>query len=404
SVVSTDNFTALPEHEPDKAAAVATDGTEAALLYTSGTTGQPKGCILSNDYFISMGQWYNSLDGYCALQQGRERLLTPLPLTHMNALCCSSMAMIISGGCVIQLDRFHASNWWQTVREAGATCIHYLGVMPAILLALPETPDDDQQGRIRFGLGAGSDPRHQAAFEQRFGFPLIEAWAMTETGVNVSILAHQEPRHVGERCIGRPCNAIDYRLIDEAGDDVPVGEPGELLIRLAGDAPRHGFFSGYYKDEAATVAAWEGGYFHTGDVLRQDADGLFYFVDRRKNIIRRSGENIAAIEVENVVLQHPAVDNCVVTPVYDEIRGEEVGACIIVGAGADAVEQLAREIFAFCADKLVYYKVPAWYRFVSTLPMTASQKVQRAEIKKQLAEWVTGGQAIDLRRLKKRAS
>ncbi len=315
----TDSLCELAETPPPAADEAVGIGDEATLLYTSGTTGKPKGCLLSNAYFIGMGEWYLRLGGYCTLDYGRERLLTPLPLVHMNALCCSTMAMIMSAGCIIQLDRFHAGTWWETVRESRATCLHYLGVMPAILLTLPETPADDVGAQIRFGLGAGIDPKHQAAFEARFGFPLIEAWAMTETGAGVCISAHQEPRHVGQRCIGRPLNAIEYRLVDETGEDAPAGTAGELLIRMAGDVPRRGFFSGYYKDKAATQAAWEGGYFHTGDVVYVDANGFFYFVDRRKNIIRRSGENIAATEVENVLLQHPAVANCVVVPVYDRL-------------------------------------------------------------------------------------
>ncbi len=376
--------------------------TEVALLYTSGTTGKPKGCMLSNEYFLCMGEWYRSMGGYCTLEPGRERLLTPLPLVHMNALASSFMAMMTTGGCLIQLDRFHPSSWWETVRESRASCLHYLGVMPAILLNMPESPSDDFSGQVKFGFGAGSDPRHQARFENRFGFPLIEGWAMTETGTEVCIVAQHEPRHVGLRCIGRPCGQIDYRLVDEEGHDVPPGQPGELLVRAAGANPRRGFFSGYYKDPEATAAAWEGGYFHTGDVVRVGEDGSFYFVDRRKNIVRRSGENIAAVEVEGVLFQHPAVANCAVAPVPDEMRGEEVAVCIIAAEGAAPDEHLARELAAFCRERLSYYKVPAYFLFVSALPMTASQKIQRGEIKQLARTRVEQGDCFDLRDEKKR--
>ena len=376
--------------------------TEAALLYTSGTTGKPKGCILSNEYFLCMGRWYRDLGGYCVLEPGRERMLTPLPLVHMNALACSLMGMIMTGGCLIQLDRFHASTWWETVRESGATCLHYLGVMPAILLNQPETAADNLSGRIKFGFGAGVDPRHQERFEKRFGFPLIEGWAMTETGTEVCIAAHREPRHVGQRCIGRPTGDLDYRLVDEEGNDVPPGEPGELLVRVQGEHPRRGFFSGYYKDPEATERAWEGGYFHTGDVVRMGPDGSFFFVDRRKNIIRRSGENIAAVEVEGVLFQHPAVAGCAATPVPDELRGEEVAACIIPAPGAPGGPQLAGDLFAFCSERLAYYKVPGYYLFMDALPMTASQKIQRGQLKALAAARVEQGNCIDLRRRKRR--
>lgn len=173
-------------------------GREAALLYTSGTTGRPKGCMLSNEYFLAMGRWYNGLGGRCALTPD-DRLLTPLPPHHMNALCVSFMAALLSGACVVQLDRFHPSTWWRTVGEERASVVHYLGVMPAILLTLPPADDENVGGHVRFGFGAGSDPHHQGKFEQRFGFPLLEAWSMTETGAGAVTIADREPRHVGQR-------------------------------------------------------------------------------------------------------------------------------------------------------------------------------------------------------------
>ncbi len=375
--------------------------SEVALLYTSGTTGRPKGCMLSNDYFLCVGNWYVNLGGYCALRPGQERLITPLPLVHMNALACSFMGMVMSGGCLIQLDRFHASTWWQTVRESRATCLHYLGVMPAILLNQPESAADNLSRQVRFSFGAGSDPRHQERFEKRFGFPLIEGWAMTETGTEVCICAQHEPRHLGKRCIGRPTSAIEYRLVDEEGQDVAPEQPGELLIRAKGQNPCKGFFSGYYKDAEATAEAWVGGYFHTGDVMRVDKDGLFYFVDRRKNIIRRSGENIAAVEVEEILFQHPAVAACAVAPVPDDIRGEEVAACVVLKSGITPGPELAKEIFTYCNDRMIYYKAPGYILYIDQLPMTASQKIQRGEMKKQAQSKIEQGDCFDMREMKR---
>ncbi|MCY3749843.1 MAG: AMP-binding protein [Gammaproteobacteria bacterium] len=404
-VTDTESMTRLPPCGGTAQPGAPDKDTEVAVLYTSGTTGTPKGCMLSNEYFTCMGEWYAGIDGYCRLAYGEERMLTPLPLVHMNALC-SMMAMIMSGGCIIQLDRFHASNWWETVRESGATCLHYLGVIPAILLNQPETEHDNVGPQVKFGFGAGVDPKHLQRFEERFGFPLVEGWAMTETGTYVCITANKEPRHIGTRCIGKAPESVEYRLVDEQGNNVARGEPGELLIRARGDNPRKGFFSGYYKNPEETARVWEGGYFHTGDVVRVSEDGSFHFVDRRKNIIRRSGENIAAVEVENVLFQHPAVANCAVTPVYDETRGEEVGACIILTESLKARfaddRDTAETLFGFCAEHLVYYKVPAWYLFVTEMPMTASQKLQRGEIKALANRLVEEGRCIDLRTRKRR--
>ncbi len=381
--------------------------TEAALMYTSGTTGAPKGCRLSNDYFVEFGRQYVGYGGLCALDMGVERLITPLPVNHMNAMVCSFIAMVTVGGCLVQLDRFHPSSWWSSVRDSRATILHYLGVMPAMLLAATPGSDDDYGGQIKFGFGAGVDPRHQANFEARFGFPLIEAWAMTETGCGACIVASEEPRHVGTRCFGRLPPGLDVRLVDEQGETVADGEPGELLVRRSDGDPRRFFFSGYYKDPAATDAAWADGWFHTGDVVRRGPDGSFHFVDRRKNIIRRSGENIAAVEVESVLMRHPAVRACALAPVPDDIRGEEVAALILpdpeLATDAGLTESgLAESLVAHCLAHLAYYKAPGYVVFGDTLPMTASQKIQRGRLKAMLADAVAAGACHDTRALKKR--
>lgn len=371
--------------------------TEAALVYTSGTTGKPKGCMLSNEYFLAIGIWYNNLGGICKLDAD-DRLLTPLPPNHMNALCTSFTAMMLCGGCVVQLDRFHPNTWWQTVREEKATIIHSLGVMIAILLTLPQDGADNFSGQIKFCFGPGSDPHHQAIFEKRFGFPLIEAWAMTETGAGSMTIAYKEPRHVGKRCIGKAAESTEYRIVDEQDADVAPGESGELLVRAKGDQPRRNFFSGYYKDVAATEEGWRGGWWHTGDVVREGSDGSLFFVDRSKNVIRRSGENIAAVEVEAALLQSPHVNNCAVCAVPDDIRGDEVFAFVIPHGAAPE----AAEIFQHCVEHLTYFKTPGYIAFVDTLPLTASQKVSRGEVKKMAAERLANHDCIDLRKLKKR--
>jgi acyl-coenzyme A synthetase/AMP-(fatty) acid ligase len=372
---------------------------EAALLYTSGTTGKPKGCMLSNEYFLALGIWYNGLGGICSLDEN-DRLLTPLPPNHMNALCTSFPAMMLCGGCVIQIDRFHPRSWWQTVRDEKATVIHCLGVMTAILLTLPEEDQEDFSSQIKFCFGPGSDPRHQGVFEKRFGVALIEAWAMTESGAGGMTIAYSEPRHVGQRCIGRPIDSMDYRIIDDNDVDVSVGKPGELLVRAKGDEPRKGFFSGYYKDPDATEQGWRGGWWHTGDVVRAGDDGSLYFVDRRKNVIRRSGENIAAVEVEATLLQHAAVVGCAVCAVPDEIRGDEVFAFVILDGAKKEAD--AREIFDHCMAHLTYFKVPGYIAFVPSLPLTASQKVSRGEIRKMARDTLAANKCVDLRDLKRR--
>lgn len=385
---------------PDAAAG---GNTECALLYTSGTTGKPKGCILTNTYFLNNGSWYATVGGLVQIRLGEERMLTPLPLFHMNAMATSTMAMMMSGGCLTVLDRFHPKTWWDSVRTARATIVHYLGVMPPMLMgAAPAENDADNE--VVFGFGAGVNKTLHGPFEQRFGFPLVEAWAMTETGGGVIIAATTEPRHLGVACIGKPDATTELRIIREDGTDCDVDEPGELLVRRAGPDPRHGFFKAYLKDPAATEEAWAGGYFHTGDVVRRDADGYIYFVDRRKNVIRRSGENIAAVEVESVLLQHPAIAACAVAATPDAVRGDEVFACIVPKAPVTDKGTLAREIVTYALSRLAYYKAPGWVAFVDALPVTATQKIQRGEMKGLVEKLSADASTVDTRSMKKRSA
>ena len=365
--------------------------TECALLYTSGTTGRPKGCVLSNDYYLRAGRWYATIGGYCELFDG-DRLITPLPLTHMNAMAYSTMAMVATGGCIVLLDRFHPRTWWDAVRESQASIVHYLGVMPSMLLGAAPDPRDRDHA-VRFGFGAGVDRHHHAAFEARFGFPLIEAWAMTETGAGAVVIANREPRHVGTNCFGRPEHAVAVRISPE---------DGELLVRAAGADPRAGFFTEYLKDPMATADAWEGGWFHTGDIVRADTDGALYFVDRKKNVIRRSGENISAVEVESVLRRHSTVAEVAVAAVADDIRGEEVLACIVPRAPVSDLIAEASNIVHAALQDLSYFKVPGWVAFVETLPLTASQKVARGELKAMAQGLLGRPDCVDTRGLKRR--
>jgi acyl-CoA synthetase (AMP-forming)/AMP-acid ligase II len=365
------------------------NASECALLYTSGTTGRPKGCLLSNFYFLFVGQRYVDEGGLCTLVHGEERLITPLPLFHMNALAVSTTAMILTAGCVVQLDRFHPRTWWRDVVDSRATIVHYLGVMPAILLQLEPNPLD-RAHRVRFGFGANANPRDHAAFEERFGFPLIEAWAMTETGGGGYIAASREPRHVGTRCIGKPRGGLEVQIVDDTQ---------ELLVRQAGADPRRGFFSGYLKDDAATAEAWRDGWFHTGDCVRRGPDGSLHFVDRRKNIIRRAGENIAALEVEAALAGHQAVAQVAVIAAPDPVRDEEVMACVVLKAGATAGRETALSIQDWCLERLAYFKAPGHVAFLAELPVTSTNKVQKA----RLADFaVNPSHSFDLRERKRR--
>lgn len=402
--VSFDHFPAqLPAPRMPALAGEPGAETEAALLYTSGTTGRPKGCILTNEYFHSFGACYLQLGGALTMHEGVERMFNPLPLHHANCLSISLPAMLMSGGCLIFPDRFHASTWWKDLVASRATVVQFQGVIPSILLKLPECPEETAHN-VRFALCAGVEPSLHETFETRFKLPVVEMWSMTEVGRLIS--DNHEPRQIHTRAFGRNNPWTEARIIDEDGNEQPAGTPGELVIRHSAEAPRKGFFSGYLKNDEATEEAWKGGWFHTGDAAVRDESGMLFFMDRKKNIIRRAGENIAAAEIEACINAHPKVKQVAVLAAPDELREEEVMACVVVREAADIADEaarkaLAQDLFDWCYERMAYFKAPGWVLFVESLPMGTSAKVQKIHIFPAGTDPRTQPGTIDLRAQKK---
>lgn len=375
--------------------------TPASVLYTSGTTGRPKGCVLSHRYELAAGAWYATRGGLATFGEGCERIYNPLPLFHVNASIFSFYCALLKGNCQIQTDRFQSSRWWTEVRDSRASVVHYLGVVVPMLLGQPASPVE-REHVVRFAIGAGVEPQRHADFEVRFGFPLIEIWGMTE--MVRALIDNQEPRQVGTRVFGRAQPGLEVRVVDDADRELPDGSDGEMLVRHSAATPRKDFFSGYLDDLEATEQAWRGGWFHTGDIVNRAPDGSLRFVDRRKNIIRRSGENIAAAEVEALLQTHPLVEQVAVLAVPDEIREEEVLACIVLRPEALADPNASvRRIFDYCREKLAYYKSPGWIWIADSIPTTATQKIQKHQIFPPGVDPRSLPGMRDLRPLKKRS-
>ena len=404
AVVSFENFPdVLPSARVTAQRGTIDGTTEAALLYTSGTTGKPKGCILTNEYFHTFGASYLSYGGALAIEEGMERMYNPLPLHHANCLSVSMPAMLLAGGCLIFPDRFHASTWWKDLVSTHATCVHFQGIIPNVLLKLPATPEE-RQHQVRFALCAGVEPSQHEIFEKRFGMKLVEMWAMSETGRMIS--DNHEPRSIHTRAFGRPSPWVEAKVFDDHDVELPANVAGELVLRHSAETPRKGFFSGYLKNPAATAEAWQSGWFHTGDVVVRDEKDIFYFVDRKKHIIRRSGENLAPAEIEACLIAHHKVKQVAVIAAPDEMREEEVMACVIAKSAADVTDQeqrnrLARELFDWCYERLAYFKAPAWILFMDTLPLGTSAKVQKIHIFPTGADPRQQPGVVDLRHLKK---
>ena len=336
----------------------------ASILYTSGTTGEPKGCLCPHSYYATTGARFVQR----VTATAEDRFSTSLPLFHISAQTMSTMGSLVSGASLAIEERFDASGYFERLTDYGATIISYVGAIPSMLLAQPPS-SHDRGHNLRVAYGGGINPDVHAAVEARFGVPWVEGYGMTEVGMcmGTSLLGD---RKVGTGCCGEAFEGVETRLIDDDGNPLDGAGTGQLLLAGAG------LFRGYHKLES-TTAFDEDGWFHTGDILRRDKDGDFYFVDRSKHVIRRSGENISAKEVESVLSQHDAVSEVAVIGVPDEIRGQEVKAFIVVGEGYDGSETLRESLLEHAREVLAYFKVPTYVSFIDEMPKTASLRIRK---------------------------
>ena len=377
-IVTYDEIETIQTREPLSDVGTQLHGkTEASLLYTSGTTGRPKGCILSHEYELMCGEVYANIGKPISLSFGKDKILNPLPSYHINAGIVTFFAAMLTGNSLIQPERFSISSWWEDINETEATIFHYLGVIIAVLLS-DQSATKASLGKLRVGFGAGVEPALHQEFETRFGIPLIECWGMTE--MCRVLYNNEEPRQIHTRAMGRPREDLQVKVVDESDQEVEIGMPGEMVVRHSEKTPRAGAFSGYLNKEKETEEAWKNGWFHTGDTVTMDETGMLYFVDRAKNIIRRAGENIAAAEVENCLFEIEIVSKIACIAVKDDIREEEVMACVVLEDGKKKSEDVAEILFNHALEKMAYFKAPGYILFMDDLPVTGTQKVVKHKI------------------------
>jgi crotonobetaine/carnitine-CoA ligase len=340
------------------------------IQYTSGTTGAPKGCVLPHRYWVTLAR---SLATDFPALGADDVMLTAQPFHYIDPQWNVALGLA-SGATLVVLDRFHPSTFWPKVREHGVTWFYCLGLMPTLLLRTPKS-EQDRRHRVR-AISASAIPRElHAELERRWGVPWYEAFGMTETGGDIRMSPDDHDETVGTGCLGRPSREREVLIADEAGVALPRGETGELLLRGVG------LMHGYHGDREATAHAFRNGWFHTGDLARMDDEGRVYYVGRTKDMIRRSGENVSADEVERALLLHPGVRLAAVLAVPDELRGEEIKAHVVLADGHTPDDLPPAALAEFCGEQLAYFKVPRYWTYDDNLPLTPSERVAKGELR-----------------------
>ena len=343
----------------------------ACFIYTAGTTGPSKGCMLPQNYIVSLADqiartWQREPD---------DIILTPLPLFHFNAISVCVVGTLLTGGSAAIERRFSVSNFWPEIRRTGATMVSMLGSL-AILIANADDHPDQTGHRLRLCAAAPMPPDTDKAWQERFGCKTFSAgYGLTEASL-VSMLDAGETNKPG--AMGKPNHhEFDVRLVDDDDVEVAVGEEGEIVCRPKGP---NLMFAGYWNRPEATVEATRNLWFHTGDLGRLDEDGFIYFVDRKKDALRRRGENISSFEMEKILYGHPALRDVAVHAVPSDIGEDDVKITVVLQPDAQVSEE---ELCRWMAERVPFFAIPRYVEFRDDLPRNPVGRVLKYELRNE---------------------
>ena len=339
-----------------------------SLIYTSGTTGPSKGNMSTHAHAFSCGFALAQAFGY----RPDDVIYLCLPMFHGNAWLCSVMPAFVADASIVVSRRFSASGFWDEVRRYGATQFNSLGAMTNFIWSQPPDPRDREHA-VRQVMVVPTPQHFYHAFEKRFGVAFTSVYALTDCG----IVAARGPDDPADKWAsgGKACEHVEIRIADDDDFELPRGQAGEILVRAATPWIHA---QGYYGMPDATASTWRNLWHHTGDRGYLDDDGYIYFVDRKKDAIRRRGENISSFEVEQIVLGHPAVLDVAAFPVASEHSEEEVMVTVVLRAGRALSEA---ELIAHCNENMAYFMVPRFVEFASELPKTMTEKVEKYKLR-----------------------
>lgn len=364
-------FKELLGHSAEAPAVVVHYSDLATILYTSGTTGASKGVMFSHHYWYDI--WAESVK--YSRYTNDDVLYTGLPFFHGNAQGITIGPAILADARAVIVERFSASQLWDDCRKWECTEANYIGGIIPILLKQDARPEDaDNPVRLMVGAAAPQDEWHE--FQKRFNTKILEVYGMTECYCCL-VSPYDEPR---AGACGKTITGWDVRIVDDDDNQCAPGEVGEFIARsnkmFVGT-------TGYYKKPEDTLELFRNGWIHTGDMGRMDEDGYFFFADRKKQAIRRRGENISSFEVESVISAHDAVLESCVVGVPAEVGEEEVKAVIVLKEGRTVTEE---ELIRWCEPRMAYFAIPRYIAIRTSLPKTPSERVEKFKLK---AEGIT---------------
>jgi crotonobetaine/carnitine-CoA ligase len=343
------------------------------ILFTSGTTARPKGVVLTHANCLWSGERES---GHYRFRED-DRFLTALPLFHVNAQSFALLPALTVGGTLVLLEEYRATKFWEQVRRHRATHTTMVAMMVRTLLLQPITPADRDHSLRTLNYAINVTDAEKAEFEERFAVSLINGYGLSEAMIGVTAAPVDGDRRWPS--VGLPAADREVRVVDEHGRELPRGEVGEIVVR---GVPGRTIMKGYYKDPEETSRAIVDGWLHTGDNGMLDELGYLHFLDRKKDVIKRAGENVSATEVEGTLLEHPSVSLAAVIAVPDPIRDEAVKAFVVVAEGATLTED---EVISHCSERLAPFKVPTVIEFRDALPLTSVGKVEKKFLREEEA-------------------
>ncbi|WP_165958905.1 AMP-binding protein [Actinomadura sp. KC345] len=352
-----------------------------SILYTSGTTGLPKGCMINQGYFLHMPKAHMKFGWF----KPSDTSITTLPLYHGFGLSALMDALV--AGCRVAFEpEFSASTLIARAREVGATQLWGVGAIGAALLATPSR-DADRDHALERAVFIPMAPGPQHEFERRFGVRVLaEGYGQTEV-LPATMDGVREGRD--RPSCGKALPWLDVQVVDDGDNVLPAGEVGEIVVR---PLEPYSIFSGYWRKEAATTDAWRNLWHHTGDLGSFDEEGTLHFVDRKKDALRRRGENVSSVEVETAIVQHPGIAQAAVHAAPSELSEDEIKACLVFEPGAGPSPE---ELFEYFRENLPYYAVPRYVEVMDELPVNAMGRVQKHKLRE---DWNAPG-TVDFQNL-----